>query len=258
MINLKGKNILIMGAAGRLGFAIVQKCLEYDCKNVFLSDFNEADLISKSKKINVKKFQRIHLIKSDITNEKEIIDLLEKCKKLVPIIDGAVQCAYPRSAGWGTKIENLRQEDLQEDLNSQLGGSIIFSKHIMKLFVDQKRGSLVHISSIMGINAPKFYNYEGTEMHSPIEYTAIKAAIIAITKWLAKYYFNKGVRVNCVSPGGILDKQNQKFLDKYRLSCNNIGMLNSSDLSDAIVFLLSDVSRAVTGQNLIIDDGWSL
>ena len=60
-------------------------------------------------------------------------------------------------------------------------------------------------------------------MSSPIEYSAIKAGIISITKWLAKYYKNKNIRVNCISPGGISDNQNEEFIKKYRNSCTNIG-----------------------------------
>ena len=107
--------------------------------------------------------------------------------------------------------------------------------------------------------APKFDHYEGTDMHSPIEYSAIKAGIISITKWLAKYYSNQNIRVNCVSPGGILDNQPESFLDRYSKSCTNIGMLSAEEhIADTIIFLISDKSSAINGQNIIIDDGWSL
>ena len=106
--------------------------------------------------------------------------------------------------------------------------------------------------------APKFDHYTGTTMSSPIEYAAIKSGIIHSTRWLAKYYSNKNIRVNCVSPGGILDNQDSQFLEKYRNSCNNIGMLDPSHVSNSIAFLLSDSASAITGQNIVIDDGWSL
>ena len=70
------------------------------------------------------------------------------------------------------------------------------------LFLRQGGGDLVHVSSVQGVQAPKFDHYEGTQMSSPIEYAAIKSGIISITRWLAKYHANKGIRVNCVSPGG--------------------------------------------------------
>ena len=140
----------------------------------------------------------------------------------------------------------------------QLGGSIIFSQIILKYFVEQNKGNLIHISSIFGLYAPKFHHYEGTNMTSPIEYAAIKSGIISITRWLAKYYKNQNIRVNCISPGGILDNQSNSFIEKYRESCTNIGMLNANDLVSTISLLLSSNSRAINGQNIIIDDGWSL
>jgi NAD(P)-dependent dehydrogenase (short-subunit alcohol dehydrogenase family) len=95
-------------------------------------------------------------------------------------------------------------------------------------------------------------------MNSPIEYSAIKAGVVAITKYLAKYYKNKNIRVNCISPGGILDNQPEIFLENYSNNCNSKGMLDSQDLNGALIFLLSDSSKYVNGQNIIVDDGWSL
>ena len=110
----------------------------------------------------------------------------------------------------------------------------------------------------MGVVTPKFENYAGTNMTSPIEYTAIKAALIAITKYLAKYYKGNNIRVNCISPGGILDQQPESFLKKYQSCCNDKGMLAAEDVVGTALYLLSDQSRYVTGQNIIVDDGWSL
>jgi len=95
-------------------------------------------------------------------------------------------------------------------------------------------------------------------MSSPIEYAAIKAGIISITRWLAKYYSSQNIRVNCVSPGGILDDQPVQFVENYRKSCTNIGMLSGEQVSSVVAFLLSAESQAINGQNLIVDDGWSI
>ena len=95
-------------------------------------------------------------------------------------------------------------------------------------------------------------------MITPIEYSAIKSGIISITKYLAKYYQKKNIRVNCVSPGGIKDNQPALFIKRYKQYCNSKGMLDGSDISNLIIFLISDSSKYINGQNLIIDDGWTL
>ena len=95
-------------------------------------------------------------------------------------------------------------------------------------------------------------------MVSPIEYSAIKSGVISITKYLAKYLKNSNIRVNCISPGGIIDGQPKSFIEKYKDSCLSKGMLDSYDISGALIFLLSNKSSYINGQNIIVDDGWSL
>ena len=95
-------------------------------------------------------------------------------------------------------------------------------------------------------------------MTSPIEYNAIKSGIISVTKSLAKYYGGKNIRVNCISPGGILDEQPISFKKKYKMDCNSKGLLDAKDLKGIIEFLLSNKSLYISGQNIVIDDGWSL
>ena len=95
-------------------------------------------------------------------------------------------------------------------------------------------------------------------MQSPIDYTVVKSSTIAVTKWLSKFYRDQNIRVNCISPGGIKDNQPEIFLERYRKSCNNIGMLEPDHISGAILFLLSDLSIAINGQNIVVDDGWTL
>ena len=75
---------------------------------------------------------------------------------------------------------------------------------------------------------------------------------------MAKYYKNKNIRINCISPGGIRDNQNEEFIKKYETSTLNIGMLDPKDISNTVEWLVSDKSRAINGQNIIVDDGWSL
>jgi len=194
----------------------------------------------------------------DITDADSIDIAITSGIKQFGSVNACVNAAYPRTASWGITFEELEMEELQENLKLQLGGAIILSQRMMKHFVAQGNGNFIHLSSIMGVVAPKFENYEGTSMTSPIEYTAVKSGIISLTSWLAKYYKNKNIRVNCVSPGGILDKQPESFLEKYRNSCTSKGMLDSTDVAGTVLFLLSDQSKYINGQNIVIDDGWSL
>lgn len=254
MFHLNDKYVLISGGAGLIGSNIAIAVSEAGATPI-IADINKSSLLLISDKLKGKK----HLcIESDFRNEKGIKNCIREALRSFPIIHSVVHAAYPRSEGWGNHFEDLDEENLKADLQSQLGASIILSKQVISHFLKAGGGNLVHISSIQGVMAPKFNHYEGTEMTSPIEYSAIKAGIISITRWLAKAYRNKNIRVNCISPGGIEDKQPKTFLNAYRNDCTNIGMLKPKDIADLVVYLLSDNSRAINGQNIIIDDGWTL
>jgi len=249
--------VLITGACGRIGSSIAKQVVKHGWQ-VALVDVDEQGLLELEAALGTLGKQRALLITSDSGLPSEVDHFLGITKKRFGRVDAAIHSAYPRSAGWGTRFEQIKKEHLDEDLSRHLGGAILFSQRMLEFFKRQGHGNLIHIASIMGVMTPKFQNYAGTKMTSPLEYTAMKAAIIAMTKYLAKYYKGNQIRVNCISPGGILDQQPESFLEKYRSCCNDKGMLDADDLVGTVLYLLSDQSRYVTGQNLIIDDGWSL
>ena len=244
----------ISGAAGRIGSSFSRAIVEKGCR-VLLGDIDDDKSRNLVKELGEGK---AIYIKADLTDSKEIDQFLIKGKKIFGKIDAAVHCAYPVSEGWGTRFEDLQANNLERDLFQQLGGAIIFSQRVIRHFCDQGYGNLIHISSIQGVASPKFEHYVGTEMNSPIEYSAIKSGIISITSYLAKYYKKQNIRVNCISPGGILYNQPESFLEKYRSSCTSKGMLDPADLIGTLLYLLSEQSSFVNGQNIVVDDGWSL
>ena len=248
------KTIIITGACGIIGSGIL-KGLISEQYNLILVDNNKEKIEELSKKINSKK---ILFIEANILKKHEIDLCIEKGLDKFGKIDVAIHAAYPKSKGWGTKFENLEENFLMEDIKNQLGSAIIFSQRIIDCFLNQGYGNLIHISSIQGVSQPKFDHYAGTDMISPIEYSAIKSGIISITKYLSKYYKKRNLRVNCISPGGIANNQPDMFIENYNNSCNSKGLLDSEDLIGLILFLISDKSKYINGQNIIIDDGWSL
>ncbi len=95
-------------------------------------------------------------------------------------------------------------------------------------------------------------------MTKEIEYIISKSGIIQMTKYLAKYLKGKNIRVNCISPGGIFNEEPTVFAERYNAHCLNKGMPESGDVAGMLLFLLSEHSRYINGQNLIVDDGFSL
>jgi NAD(P)-dependent dehydrogenase (short-subunit alcohol dehydrogenase family) len=95
-------------------------------------------------------------------------------------------------------------------------------------------------------------------MTMPVEYNIIKHGLISMMKYIAKYYKGFNIRTNCISPGGIFNNQPKEFLEKYNKYALNKGILDKSDINGTLLFLLSDLSKYINGQNIVVDDGWSL
>jgi NAD(P)-dependent dehydrogenase (short-subunit alcohol dehydrogenase family) len=246
--------VIVTGGAGRIGSAVSRKIIECGGR-VVLVDIND-------KQINLLRTEfgsdLCLALNIDVGNEEGVNLVIEKAVSKFGRIDSVIHSAYPRSPQWGNKFEDIKQKYLYQDLSSQIGGSILFAQKVLEYFYNNKSGNLIFVSSIQGFMAPKFEHYKDTNITSPIEYTAAKHSLIGITRYLAKYYKGNNIRVNCVSPGGILDDQPESFLKEYKKACNDKGMLDAEDVVGAFIFLLSDLSRYVTGQNIVVDDGWSL
>lgn len=248
------KTILIPGANGKIGFQLTKYFLD---KNFTIIAIDKQT--NNLKKINN---QSLSIIKSDLTSEKNIKKIFKTLEKKKIILNSMVYCLYPKNKKWGKNFNNLNVKDLKENLYYQIGLPIIFLKNLYSFLLKNKRSevSLLMISSIQGIRAPKFDHYKNLNMVSPIEYSACKAGIISLTSYLTKFFKqNSNIRLNCISPGGILDNQNNKFLKRYKKDCISKGMLDPEDLCELVNFLLDEKkSRYIRGQNIIIDDGWSL
>ena len=251
---LKDNVVAITGGAGLIGTAFSKAIVESGGK-VIIGDVSIDRGVSLQNELGR---NNAVFIEMNTSSTDSIDKFLEFGKNHFGKIDSAIHCAYPRSDQWGTKFEDIKAEGIKYDLFHQLGGAILFSQRVISFFREQGYGNLVHLSSIQGVSAPKFEHYEGTKMVSPIEYSAIKSGIISITRYLAQSCKNQNIRVNCISPGGILDNQPEIFLEKYNSECSSKGMMDACDLGGTIIYLLSSMSQYVNGQNIVIDDGWIL
>lgn len=194
----------------------------------------------------------------DITSAPSLDSLIEAVVHRHGRIDAVVNAAYPRNKNFGRKFEAVTFEDFSENLSIHLGGYFLVMQKFALHFKRMGGGSIVNISSIYGVIPPRFEIYEGTEMTMPVEYAAIKSALIHLTKYAAKYFKGSNVRINCVSPGGILHNQPQQFIEQYSHFTLSKGMLESNDVAGAVLFLVSDDAKFINGQNIIVDDGFTL
>ena len=246
--------VAISGGAGKIGCSLVHYLLKKEYK-ILIGDISKAKIDFLKKTI---KSDNIIFFYGDLTKPNIVDKFILAGVKKFGIINAGINCFYPRTYNSNQKFENINLKLLNGNISMHLVGAIIFAQRFIRYFLKINQGNLINFSSIQGISSPKFDHYKNLDMNSPIEYSAIKSAIISITKYMAKYYKNKNLRINCVSPGGIKDNQPKLFIKRYKNSCLSKGLLDASDLCGLVNFLLSDESKYINGQNITMDDGWSL
>jgi NAD(P)-dependent dehydrogenase (short-subunit alcohol dehydrogenase family) len=199
-----------------------------------------------------------HYISGDVSKVSDVQHIFDEITNEEGRIDALVNNAYPRNKNYGKHFFDVEYIDFVENLGLNLGGYFMASQQFAKYFKKQTYGNIINVASIYGVVAPKFEVYTNTSMTTPVEYAAIKSGLIHLTKYMAKYFKGMNIKVNTLSPGGILDSQPEEFLSQYKNECLNKGMLDKSDLKGTLVYLLSDMSKYVNGQNIIVDDGFVL
>ena len=250
-----GDKILVVGAGGLLGSRLVAELVRVGAKPI-AADLNVERSIS-----------RLSAVAPDIaTSEVEFAELdicdeegVKKFFSSLVNVSGIVNCSYPRGPQYGKPFFDVSLNGFNENVSLHLGSAFLLMREAARYFLENLSPlSFVNISSIYGVVAPKFDVYRDTHMTMPVEYAAIKSAIIHLTKYVAAFVKDSKFRVNSVSPGGLLDGQPSKFCESYRNHCLGKGMLEVGDVLGAITFLLSDMACYVNGQNIVVDDGFSL
>lgn len=239
---IEKRNIVLFGSSGLIGMNLKKK-LEKKF-NIFGFDLK--------KKSNDNYICDANNYKQ---TEKKISLLLKKINK----IDAIIICVYPKIKKKNfDKSLDLNFKELSNEVNNHLKPFYNLNKIFIKYFEKKKGGVILNFASIYGSFLPRFEIYKNTKMNMPIYYSIAKSSIIMMTKYLAKEYLDKKIRINSISPGGVFDFQNKSFLKNYGKFCAHKNLLDEEDVSGLVEFLVSEESKKITGQDFIIDDGFTL
>lgn len=242
---LKDKVVIVTGGSGLIGRYIVQ-------------EIRDNGGIAISAEISVTTNIDKGEINCDITSESSVESLINVILTKYGRIDGLVNNAYPRTKDWGNKFEDISLDSWRKNVDMQMNSVFMISQKVLVIMKKkQGKGSIVNIASIYGVVGNDFTIYEGYGGTSPAAYSAIKGGIINFTRYLASYYGKYNIRINCVSPGGIKDRQNPSFVERYEYKSPLKRMGKPEEIAPAVVFLLSDKASFITGHNLIVDGGWT-
>jgi NAD(P)-dependent dehydrogenase (short-subunit alcohol dehydrogenase family) len=190
----------------------------------------------------------------DLGDEPSIVELRDRVVRELGGVDVLVNNAVARGGG---TIERTTREDWEATSRINSTGLFLMCKHFGAALADRRAGVIVNVGSIYGVVAPDFTIYGETDLTSPVYYAYDKGGLIQLTRYLASYYAPRGVRVNCLSPGGFFSDQPAEFVRNYNRRAPLGRLAGPNDLKGAIVFLASDASAYVTGINLMVDGGWT-
>jgi NAD(P)-dependent dehydrogenase (short-subunit alcohol dehydrogenase family) len=250
IFSCKDKVAVVTGGSGLIGSEIALALNEFGAI-VFVAD------LGKSGPPFIKSKKNIEFLHFDITSETIMSKALNVITKQYGKIDIFINSAYPKTNDWGEKLEKIPFESWKTNVNNHLGGYFLSSRIAAKAMKKSGGGTIINIASIYGIVGPDFSIYEDTDITMPAAYSAIKGGIISFTKYLATYYAENNIRANVISPGGILDRQPGSFIQKYAKKTPLGRMGHPADIAGAAIFLSSDASSYITGQNIVVDGGWT-
>jgi len=270
--NIENKTALITGAAGLLGIQHSKALLEIGAQ-VILTDLNESDLNTAKDFLLNEGFSenKISNLIMDVTLEKSIQDAFEELQAKNIQVDILVNNAAinPTTSSIEgnirtTRLENFSVERWNKEISVGLTGAFLCSKVFGTHMSKNGGGVILNISSDLSVIAPDQRLYQQGNINEelqavkPVTYSVIKTGMIGLTRYLASYWPDKGVRSNALSPGGVYIDQDKVFVDKINKLIPLARMANPDEYNSAVQFLCSDASAYMNGQNIVIDGGRSI
>lgn len=260
--DLSGKVFLVTGATGLLG-AQYCEALAGKGASLCITDINENKLVKISEKLKREFKVKILAITCDLTQEKDVISLVRNVRRTFSKLDGVVNNAaatgeYLLSQGNAfEQFETYSIDMWKKVLDINLTGAFLIARESGKLMLASGGGALINVSSIYGVRGPDHKIYEGSPFSSFAAYSASKAGVHGLTLWLSTYWAEKGIRVNTIVPGGVDNNHSEHFKSQYSKRTPLGRMAHPSDMVGIVVFLLSNASIYITGQQFVVDGGLS-
>jgi len=253
LFRLNGKIALVTGGGGIYGVHIVRALAEAGAHVIVASrDTTKCEAFAQELRAES---LRAEAVKLDLTCESSIRGLREKILGDHGQLDILVNNAVARSGG---DLRHMSAAEWETVMKVNSTGLFLACQIFSEPMQEARSGSIVNIASIYGMVGPDFIIYEGTQLSNPVNYAFAKGGMINLTRYLASFLAPFNVRVNCLSPGGFCNEDTPpEFVSNYSLRTPLRRMAEADDIKGPVLFLASEASRYITGQNLPVDGGWT-
>jgi NAD(P)-dependent dehydrogenase (short-subunit alcohol dehydrogenase family) len=263
LFDLQGKVAVVTGGTGLLGREFVNGLAEFGA-DVVIIDIRTEEGEIQTKEVEGKFGVRSQFITCDVTDEQQVINAIQETINRFSKIDILINNVAAKSENldhFFATFEEYSSEEWRTILDINLTGMFLVArevgKHMKRI---ESSGSIIQVGSVYGLLAPDQRIYEGSEylgrpINSPAVYSASKAGVIGLSKYLAAYWGPSRIRVNTLIPGGVFSGQNETFVEKYSNRVPLGRMAHATEIASAAIFLASDASRYITGQELVVDGG---
>jgi len=271
LFSLTGRVAIITGGAGLLGY-YHGAILAAAGANVVLLDLAHANPAMRAEQLQLAHGPECLGLAADITSEHSLAEvrdqIMEKFGRIDILINNAANNPKVETKDGATsqawsRLENLPLQVWNDDINVGLTGAFLCARTFGAEMVKRKSGVIVNVASDLALIAPdqRLYRVEDAAEHmqpvKPVTYSIVKTALIGLTRYLATYWSDVNIRVNAISPGGVLNGQNEVFLSRLHSLIPMGRMAHKDEYQGAILFLCCDASSYMTGTNLVIDGGRS-
>jgi NAD(P)-dependent dehydrogenase (short-subunit alcohol dehydrogenase family) len=250
LLSLKGKILLVTGGAGRYGRCIAEGLAEADGTVITASrNLEEGQKLALELKAGG---LDVYALRVDQADHESVLLLKEQIQEEFGRLDVFVNNAVTRPM----KGYHEPMDHFTESMRVNATGMMDILREMADLIAGSGGGSIINISSMMGMFGPDLSNYEGTDMGDmPPDYFFHRAGMINITRFMARMLADKNVRVNCISPGGLFNNQPPRFVENYSKKVPVGRMANHDDIKGLAVLLASDASAYINGENILMDGG---
>jgi len=271
VFDLTNKVALVVGGRGYLGREFCQKLRLQDA-TVISADLPDLSKAASKAKFD-SEFDNIEQLDINVTNKESVSSTVDFVLKKYEKIDILIYSVTAKPDDFYKPFTECSLEGWQSVIHTELDGLFLVSQEVGKFMEGRKQGSMIFISSIYGVVGNDQRIYEGSnlsglysdqiekskQIFSHSVYPVVKGGVISLTRYLAAYWGHCNIRVNCISPGGVYHEgENETFLKKYSYRVPLGRKAKVDEISGSVVYLASDESSYTTGQNLIIDGGWTI